>query len=185
MQDFKRQSIFGHSMGGHGALTLYLASETKQYRSASAFAPIANPVNAPWGHKAFAGYLLEGVEEARATYDATELVARHKGPVHVLVDYVRVPLVAWFRFMYARLIAAAHASLQGTADNFYKAGQLLPENFLKAAREAGFDEFQVRVREQEGYDHSYFFVRPSFLPLVFPYMILHADIDIRRGPRPL
>ncbi|KZV77681.1 carbohydrate esterase family 1 protein [Peniophora sp. CONT] len=131
--DFKRQSIFGHSMGGHGALTLYLASEMKQYRSASAFAPIANPTNAPWGHKAFGGYLLEGVEEARDIYDATELIKKHKGPVHVLVDY-------------------------GTGDNFYKNGQLLPENFLKAAREASFDEFQVRVREQEGYDHSYYFI---------------------------
>ncbi|KAI0029623.1 carbohydrate esterase family 1 protein [Vararia minispora EC-137] len=131
--DFKRQSIFGHSMGGHGALTLYLSSETKQYRSASAFAPISNPINAPWGKKAFGGYLLEGVEEAKALYDATELVSRHKGPLHVLVDY-------------------------GTADNFYKQGQLLPENFLKAARDAGFDEFQVRVREQDGYDHSYYFI---------------------------
>ena len=47
---------------------------------------------------------------------------------------------------------------QGTGDNFYKSGQLLPENFLKAAREAGYDEVQVRVRAQEGYDHSYYFV---------------------------
>ena len=48
---------------------------------------------------------------------------------------------------------------QGTGDNFYKNGQLLPENFLKAARDAGYDEVQVRVRAQEGYDHSYYFVR--------------------------
>ena len=48
--------------------------------------------------------------------------------------------------------------MQGTADNFYKAGQLLPENFLKAARDSGYDEVQVRVRAQEGYDHSYYFV---------------------------
>lgn len=48
--------------------------------------------------------------------------------------------------------------LQGTGDNFYKQGQLLPENFLKAARDAGYDEMQVRVRSQEGYDHSYYFV---------------------------
>ena len=75
-------------MGGHGALTLYLASETKQYRSASAFAPISNPINAPWGHKAFGGYLQGGVEEAQEIYDATELIKKHKGPVHILVDYV-------------------------------------------------------------------------------------------------
>jgi S-formylglutathione hydrolase len=49
--------------------------------------------------------------------------------------------------------------VQGTGDNFYKQGQLLPENFLKAAREAGHDEVQVRVRSQEDYDHSYYFVR--------------------------
>ena len=79
-------------MGGHGALTLYLSSVlsgAKQYRSVSAFAPIANPVNCPWGQKAFAGYLQGGVEEARERYDATELVKRlGKAPVHVLVDYV-------------------------------------------------------------------------------------------------
>ncbi|KAI0271433.1 carbohydrate esterase family 1 protein [Gloeopeniophorella convolvens] len=131
--DFTRQSIFGHSMGGHGALVTYLASTTKQYRSASAFAPISNPVNAPWGQKAFSGYLQGGVTEAKEQYDATELIARHTEPVHILIDY-------------------------GTSDNFYKAGQLLPENFLKAAREAGYNEVQVRVREQEGYDHSYYFI---------------------------
>lgn len=50
---------------------------------------------------------------------------------------------------------------QGTGDNFYKQLQLLPDNFLKAARDAGYDEFQVRVRSHEGYDHSYYFVRPT------------------------
>ncbi|KAL1708388.1 carbohydrate esterase family 1 protein [Schizophyllum commune] len=131
--DFKRQSVMGHSMGGHGALTIYLASQTKQFRSASAFAPIANPTKCPWGEKAFAGYLQGGTEEAKATYDATELVAKHKDPVHILIDY-------------------------GTGDNFYKQGQLLPENFLKAARDAGYDEVQVRVRSQDDYDHSYYFI---------------------------
>jgi S-formylglutathione hydrolase len=83
-------SIFGHSMGGHGALCAYLAPKAGQYRSASAFAPIANPVNAPWGRKAFAGYLQGGVEEAKEQYDATELIARHSDPVHILIDYVRI-----------------------------------------------------------------------------------------------
>jgi S-formylglutathione hydrolase len=131
--DFKRQSIFGHSMGGHGALTLYLASLTnsKQYRSASAFSPICNPTKAPWGEKAFKGYLIGGVEEAKGVYDATDLIAKIKEPVHILIDY-------------------------GTADNFLH--QLHPENFLKAAREAGHDEVQVRVRSQEGYNHSYYFI---------------------------
>ena len=81
-------------MGGHGALTLYLGSilsGTKQYRSVSAFAPIANPVNCPWGQRAFSGYLQGGVEEAKERYDATELVAKLGGkPAHILIDYVRV-----------------------------------------------------------------------------------------------
>lgn len=81
-------------MGGHGALTLYLSSilsGTKQYRSASAFAPISNPVNCPWGQKAFGGYLQGGVEEAKEKYDSTELITKvgGKSSVHVLVDYVR------------------------------------------------------------------------------------------------
>ncbi|GBE77809.1 carbohydrate esterase family 1 protein [Sparassis latifolia] len=135
--DFSRQSIFGHSMGGHGALTLYLSSQlsgAKQFRSVSAFSPISNPTKCPWGQKAFSGYLSGGVEEARNRYDATELISKMgKEPVHVLIDY-------------------------GTGDNFYKQGQLLPENFLKAARDVGYDEVQVRVRSQEGYDHSYYFI---------------------------
>jgi S-formylglutathione hydrolase len=51
-------------------------------------------------------------------------------------------------------------STQGTSDQFYQAGQLLPENFLNAARKAGYNEAQVRIREQVGYDHSYYFVSP-------------------------
>lgn len=82
-------SIFGHSMGGHGALCTYLASKTKQYRSVSALAPISNPVNAPWGQKAFKGYLQGGINEAKEQYDATELIGKHSGPVHILIDYVR------------------------------------------------------------------------------------------------
>ncbi|KIP12572.1 carbohydrate esterase family 1 protein [Phlebiopsis gigantea 11061_1 CR5-6] len=135
--DFSRQSIFGHSMGGHGALTIYLNSirkGTKQYRSCSAFAPITNPTNCPWGQKAFSGYLQGGLEEAKEQYDATELISKLGGKsVHILVDY-------------------------GTGDNFYQQGQLLPENFLKAARDSGYDEVQVRVRSQDGYDHSYYFM---------------------------
>ncbi|XP_006454005.1 hypothetical protein AGABI2DRAFT_113763 [Agaricus bisporus var. bisporus H97] len=131
--DWSRQSIFGHSMGGHGALTIYLASETKQYRSASAFSPISNPSKCPWGEKAFNGYLKNGVEEGKQFYDATELISKRTDPIHILIDY-------------------------GTSDAFYKQEQLLPENFLKAARDAGYDEFQVRVRHHEGYDHSYYFI---------------------------
>lgn len=64
-------------MGGHGALTLYLASlnGTKQYRSASALSPICNPTQVPWVQKAFEGYLQGGVAEGKGVYDATELIA--------------------------------------------------------------------------------------------------------------
>lgn len=132
--DFTRQSIFGHSMGGHGALTVYLASllsGTKQYRSASAFSPICEPSEVPWGTKAFSGYLAGGVAEGKDRYDATAMIGKVKGAVNILVDY-------------------------GTADNFLY--QLRPDKFLEAARVAGHDEVQVRVRKQEGYDHSYYFI---------------------------
>jgi S-formylglutathione hydrolase len=79
-------------MGGHGALTLYLGSKTKQYRSASAFAPVCNPSKSPWGEKALNGFLQGGVAEGKDLYDATELIARCKDPLNVLVDYVCVLL---------------------------------------------------------------------------------------------
>ena len=88
-QDLTRMSLFGHSMGGHGALCTYLASKTKQYRSASAFAPVSNPTKSPWGQKVFKGYLQGGIEEAKELYDATELISKHTDPVHILIDYVR------------------------------------------------------------------------------------------------
>ncbi|KIJ21927.1 carbohydrate esterase family 1 protein [Paxillus involutus ATCC 200175] len=132
--DFSRQSIFGHSMGGHGALTTYLSSllaGTKQYRSCSAFSPICEPSTVPWGMKAFTEYLAGGVEEGKDRYDASVLVGRVKGAINILIDY-------------------------GTADDFLH--QLHPEAFLRAARDAGHDEVQVRVRSQDGYDHSYYFI---------------------------
>ena len=76
-------------MGGHGALTLYLASRSKQYKSASAFAPITNPTKCPWGQKAFKGYLQGGVQEASNKYDATDLIAKATESIHILIDYVR------------------------------------------------------------------------------------------------
>jgi len=80
-------------MGGHGALTLYLASllsGMKQYRSASAFSPICEPSEVPWGTKAFSGYLAGGVSEGKDRYDATVMVGKVKGAVNILVDYVGV-----------------------------------------------------------------------------------------------
>lgn len=103
------------------------------YRSCSAFAPITNPILAPWGINAFNGYLAGGVEEGR-NHDATELIAATKEKeVNILIDV-------------------------GTADQFYNAKQLLPENFVMAAKKAGFGEDQVRVNYREGYDHSYYFI---------------------------
>lgn len=123
--DSQRVSIFGHSMGGHGALTLFLKNPGK-YRSVSAFAPIAHPSACSWGEKAFSGYLESRSEWAE--YDATELVKKWDGsPLDILVDV-------------------------GTADNFYKQKQLLPESFVEAAEGKG----KVTLRMQEGYDHSYF-----------------------------
>ncbi|KAL5095005.1 hypothetical protein Trisim1_003611 [Trichoderma cf. simile WF8] len=127
--DSSRVSIAGHSMGGHGALTLYLKNPGK-YKSVSAFAPIANPVNCPWGQKAFSGYLGDNKEEWKK-HDASELLRSWKGPLNALIDV-------------------------GTEDSFYKQGQLLPENFAKVAEEIGASDLQVNYRE--GYDHSYFFI---------------------------
>jgi S-formylglutathione hydrolase len=104
-----RQGIFGHSMGGHGALVCALRNPS-QYRSLSAFAPISAPMRCPWGHKAFSGYLGADEDGWRA-YDATELVTH--APFHgpILID-------------------------QGDADKFL-AEQLKPELFAEGCRRAG------------------------------------------------
>jgi len=82
--DETKQAISGHSMGGHGALTIHLKNPGK-YKSVSAFSPICNPTACPWGKKAFEGYL--GSVEAGAAYDATLLMADYKGPqVPILID---------------------------------------------------------------------------------------------------
>ncbi|KAE9379121.1 esterase [Stipitochalara longipes BDJ] len=129
--DSSRVSITGHSMGGHGALTLFLKNPG-MYKSVSAFAPISNPSQCPWGEKAFKGYLGED-REAWKKHDASELI---KG---------------WKAGMFEALIDV------GTGDNFYKQGQLLPENFEKAAKESGNEKGLV-LRYQDGYDHSYYFI---------------------------
>lgn len=124
--DVDRAAIMGHSMGGHGALTIALKQPTA-YCSVSAFAPICNPTQVPWGQKAFAGYLGEGWQQAAAQYDATELVRGYSGPqLPVLMDI-------------------------GTDDEFLQA-QLHPGAFEEAA--AG--KLQLTSRMQPGYDHSYF-----------------------------
>ena len=87
--DVTKVSITGHSMGGHGALSLYLKNAGK-YKSVSAFAPIANPLKAPWGEKAFKGYFGEqDWQQKGAEHDSTELLKQWKGgPIDILIDVV-------------------------------------------------------------------------------------------------
>jgi S-formylglutathione hydrolase len=110
------RAIFGHSMGGHGALVCALRNPDR-YRSVSAFAPIAAPSRCPWGIKAFGGYLGND-RAAWAEYDASELVSRRRFPGKILVD-------------------------QGTADRFL-AEQLLPDAFAEACARSG-QEFELRM----------------------------------------
>ncbi|WP_411354417.1 S-formylglutathione hydrolase [Tolumonas auensis] len=122
-----QRAISGHSMGGHGALVLALRNP-QRFTSVSAFAPIANPLNCPWGQKAFTAYLGED----RATweeYDASLLLAQYRGDLPMLVD-------------------------QGDADNFL-AEQLKPQALYTAAMQA---KANLLLRMQPGYDHSYYFI---------------------------
>ncbi len=123
-----KQSIFGHSMGGHGALICAMRNP-KRYKSISAFAPILAPMQCPWGQKALSGYLGEN-KEAWRNYDATELVKKVGFHSPILID-------------------------QGSADNFLQQKQLLPDVFEKACIEANQP---LKLRYQEGYDHSYYFI---------------------------
>ena len=126
----KTRSIFGHSMGGHGALTLALR-HPELFQSVSAFAPIASPTRCAWGEKAFTAYLGDDRAEW-AKHDATLLLeCGAAGGVYddILVD-------------------------QGDADQFLT-DQLKPELLKAAADEAGQ---KITVRMQPGYDHSYFFM---------------------------
>jgi len=126
--DPARTGIFGHSMGGHGALTIALKNPGT-YKSVSAFAPICSAMRCPWGEKALTGYL--GSDRALwPDYDASALVESRgwKGPT-LLVD-------------------------QGTSDQFLES-QLKPALLREACRRAGVS---LDLRLQEGYDHSYFFI---------------------------
>lgn len=86
--DGSRVSISGHSMGGHGALTLFLKNPGK-YKSVSAWAPISNPSQCPWGEKAFLGYLGDDKDEWKK-HDATELIKGWKGDFPCLIDVVSI-----------------------------------------------------------------------------------------------
>jgi S-formylglutathione hydrolase len=126
----ERQGLFGHSMGGHGALTLALKHPAR-YRSVSAFAPIAAPCRAPWGQKAFQGYLGPDRGQWRE-HDASELMLR-------VADAARRPMI---------LID------QGLADQFLER-QLFPERFEEACAQVGQP---LTLRRHPGYDHGYYFI---------------------------
>ncbi|MBP7352565.1 MAG: S-formylglutathione hydrolase [Comamonas sp.] len=130
--DTQRLGIFGHSMGGHGALTLALR-HPGVFKSLSAFAPIANPVNCPWGQKAFAGYLGSN-QAAWAQHDATRLMESQGKPPYpagILID-------------------------QGLADKFLIEKQLLPEALEAACAQLGQP---LTLRRHAGYDHGYYFIQ--------------------------
>ncbi|MGE0582730.1 MAG: S-formylglutathione hydrolase [Steroidobacteraceae bacterium] len=128
--DAARAGLFGHSMGGHGALTLGLTHRDR-YRSISAFAPIVAPMQCPWGVKAFSGYLGED-RAAWARHDATEIV-------RALDDATLGPPI---------LID------QGLADPFLER-ELKPQLFEAACDEAGYP---LILRRHAGYDHGYYFI---------------------------
>jgi S-formylglutathione hydrolase len=125
-----KTGLFGHSMGGHGALTLALRHPGR-FQSLSAFAPIAAPTQCPWGHKAFTGYLGDD-RSTWAVHDASALMQQHATapyPGGILID-------------------------QGLADKFL-AEQLHPEAFETACAAAGQP---LTLRRHAGYDHGYYFI---------------------------
>lgn len=124
--DMDRQGIFGHSMGGHGAITLHLKHKDR-YKSCSAFSPITSPARVPWGQKAFTAY-LGPVSIAWEQYDATELVKERQSRALILVD-------------------------TGTADTFLET-QLKPEIFIKACEKDG-QRLDYRMREGYGHDYYF------------------------------
>ena len=139
--------ILGHSMGGHGALTIAL-KHPDQYRSVSAFAPICSPINCPWGQKALSQYLGDN-REAWKQYDTAELIKKgssdHQLPV--LID-------------------------QGDQDDFLK--EQLKTELLEAACQQG--NYPITIRRQPGYDHSYFFIA-SFIGEHIQFHAQHLSLD--------
>ena len=128
--DASRIGVFGHSMGGHGALTLALRHPGR-FASVSAFAPVAAAMQSPWGKKAFSGYFGDGVE-LWARHDASVLMSRQLAspfPQGVLID-------------------------QGLADPFLNEQLHLP-TFEAACRDVGQP---LKLRYHEGYDHGYYFI---------------------------
>jgi S-formylglutathione hydrolase len=125
--DMERQGITGHSMGGHGALTIALRNPGR-FKAVSALAPIASPMQCPWGEKALSNYIGSD-RSAWHEYDACALIEGGARVPDILVD-------------------------QGTADSFLD-NQLKPQLLEQACAKAAQP---LTLRRQEGYDHSYFFI---------------------------
>lgn len=123
----QQRSIAGHSMGGHGALVIALRNP-ERYQSASAFSPISNPSNCPWGRKALTAYLGQD-QNLWSNYDASVLMRDAKQMLPTLID-------------------------QGSHDEFLTE-QLKPETLNAAAK---VHALPLELRMQEGYDHSYYFI---------------------------
>tara|TARA_Y100000385_G_C12938291_1_gene569879 strand:+ start:87 stop:953 length:867 start_codon:yes stop_codon:yes gene_type:complete len=130
--DGSKVAISGHSMGGHGALTVALKNP-ERYCSVSAFSPICSPINCPWGQKALSKYIGDESQGHWNSQDTVELVKaaddQLKQSMPVLID-------------------------QGDADNFL-AEQLNTQLLIDTAEQVGFP---MQIRFQSGYDHSYFFI---------------------------
>ncbi len=126
--DATRMGIFGHSMGGHGALTIGL-KHPDIFKSISAFSPIVAPMQCPWGQNAFSGYLGNNKNDWKS-YDATQLIYDgYTSKNSILID-------------------------QGDADDFLSE-QLKPELFETACKKRGQ---ALTLRLQSGFDHSYYFI---------------------------
>ncbi|MCW8109634.1 S-formylglutathione hydrolase [Alteromonas ponticola] len=121
------RAISGHSMGGHGALVIALR-QLNRYVSVSAFSPIANPIDCPWGKKAFSAYLGKD-KSGWEDYDTSVLISQRQHTIPMLIE-------------------------QGTADQFLTQ-QLKPERLLNAAQRS---DTAITLNMHEGYDHSYFFI---------------------------
>ncbi|MEL7035022.1 MAG: S-formylglutathione hydrolase [Cyanobacteria bacterium J06592_8] len=144
-----KQGIFGHSMGGHGALICALKNPQK-YLSVSAFAPIAAPMRSPWGQKVFTTYIGNDQEKWRQ-YDASQLVLRGNFNRPILIDV-------------------------GTDDPYLAQGQLLPEVFKQSCLEVGQ---LLTLRMQPGYDHSYYFVLSFIEDHIRHHAIALSDSSIQ------
>jgi S-formylglutathione hydrolase len=123
----QQRAISGHSMGGHGALVIALRNPSR-YTSISAFSPVCNPIDCPWGETAFSSYLGNDTQTWQE-YDATSLISKASKHLPILID-------------------------QGSDDSFLTE-QLKPEAFVSAAQKAAYPH---QLRMHEGYDHSYYFI---------------------------